>query len=310
MKDDMFDELTAKLARQRERIEKLEVGVRDRTGNLSKIRGRLDELEAKVGKHSVGKVLEGLGKTDARVAQEAAKVAELGRNVDALHRKVRLSDGLPHADFDTWHPDITPDMVQSIRARLGSAPVSEAGLQKLRTKLEQAEEELARWDGSLVSALKAARALTDLPVAAERSWRNEASTWLAFRKSGKRPVENVERARQQLKDAMQAHRSAETSAAQSEAADEAARATIRERVEDALARDLVTPQWFDSALGLFPPKEPGQIEAWLLVAIRLIRYRLLAGVHERLEPFGDRPHDATLAREHDAVVELCSRQRR
>ncbi|WP_439658750.1 hypothetical protein ACSHWB_41240 [Lentzea sp. HUAS TT2] len=310
MKDDTFDELTATLARHDHRIDKLESGVRARRESLTKISDRLDKLEPKVGEHSVGKVVERLGKTETRVAQEAAKVAELRRNVDALHRKVRLSGGLPHADFDTWHPDIAPDMVQAIRAGLASAPVSEAGVQKLRNKLEKAEEELVRWDESLVSALKAARALTDLPVAAERLWRNEVGTWLAFRRSGKRPVENVERARLQLKDAMQAHRSAETSAAKSEAADESARATIRERVEDAIARDLVTPQWFDSALGLFPPKEPGQIEAWLLAAIRLIRYRLLADVHERLEPFGDRPRDATLAREHDAVVELCSRQRR
>lgn len=316
VKNDPYYELTTKIDHHDRRLDTVEQKQRDRSRNLNDIRDRLRKLETNVGEHSLRTVLgkiddvgKKLGATDSRLDNESTKIAELRRNVEALQRKVRRSGGLPEADFDAWQPEISPEMIKSIRAGLASAPMSEAEVQMLRKKQERAKKELADWDESLQAAIRAARALTDLPPVSERVWRREAQTWLAFHDRGPRPVKNEERARRQRDDAVRAHESATATAAKSREADDLARATIRDRVEEAVARDLILPGWFESALGQFPPTKPDRIEPWLVVATDLIRYRLLADVRSRVHPFGERPDDARLAEEYDQVVRRCTDQR-
>lgn len=317
MRNDPIHNLTETTDDHHRRLDSLETALSDRSDTADEIRRRLRDLEDKVGRHSVQSVLDkvnkvetNLGKADKRLDRQAAEISNLRLDVTALDRKVRLSGGLPRADFHTWQPDITPEMVQLIRARLAAAPESEAKVQQLQTKLEQAQDDVTRWDRSRDAAILAVKALSELPPAAERAWRKEKQTWFAFRASGPRPVEKVVLARRRHDEAVRARRSEKMALDQSAKADEAACATIRERIEDAVARDLVLPWWFDIALGLFSPGKPGQIKPWLEAATRLVRYRLLADVRDPLEPYGDRPSDETLAAEHDRVVQRCSDVRR
>jgi len=315
--NDPYYELAAKADRHHQRLGTIEEKLRDRSGNLNDIRDRLRKLETNLGEHSIRTILsriddagKKLGTTNARLDKESAKVAELRRNIETLHRKVRVSSGLPRADFDTWQPEISPDLIELIREGLASAPVSEADVRRLHKEQERAKNDLARWDESLRAAVTAARVLTDLPPIAERLWRKEARTWLAFRERGPRPVKDEERARRQRDNAVRAHESATAAAAKSSEADDFTRATIRRRVEDAVAQDLILPGWFESALGQFPPTEPDRIEPWLVVATNLIRYRLLADVRSPMHPFGERPEDSRLAEEYDLVLRRCTDQRR
>ncbi|MEV6716622.1 hypothetical protein AB0M48_31820 [Lentzea sp. NPDC051208] len=317
MRNDPIHNLTETTDDHHRRLDSLETALSTRSDTADKIRKRLHDLEDKVGRHSVQSVLDkvtkvetNLGKADKRLDRQSAKIEHLRLEVTALDRKVRLSGGLPRADFHTWQPDITPEMVQLIRARLAAAPVSEAKVQQLLTKLEQAQDAVTRWDRSREAAILAVKALSELPPAAERAWRKEKQTWFAFRAGGPRPVEEEVRARRQYDEAVHARRAETMALDQSTKADEAACATIRERIEDAVARDLVLPQWFDIALGLFAPGKPERIKPWLDAATRLVRYRLLADVRDPLDPYGDRPHDETLAAEYDRVVRRCSDVRR
>lgn len=315
MINDQIHQLTETSARHFQRIVELEEELGAKKKNLSEVSEQLRKLKKQLGDDvadvlkNIKKVDKKVGETDSRLDGESAKIVKLRRDVDALHRMVRLSSGLPRADFDTW-PEISPQTIQLILARLASKPVPEAEIEQLREKQERARDERVRWDRSLEAAIAAVRVLTELPVGAERLWRREARTWLAFRSSGKRPVEKEEHARRLHHEATLARQAATVAEAKSAAADEAACSVIRERVVGALAKDLVTPQWFDSALGLFPPKEPGHIKPWLDVATRLIRYRLLADVNHHLLPYGDRPPNSKLAGERDEVERLCDGQRR
>lgn len=315
MIDDAIHQLTQTTGRHLQRIDDLEKELDAKTKSLSDIGEQVRELEKKVGDHSVADVLKDvariskeLGKTDSRVDEASTRIDTLRHDLATLHRKVRLSSGLPRADFDTW-PEISPETIQLILAGLASDPVPEAEIERLRQNQEQAREERVRWDRSLEEAITAVRVMTTLPAGAERLWRREARTWSAFRSSGERPVDKEEDARRRHDEATFARRAAQVAADNSAAANEAVCTVIRERVVDALTRDLVPPQWFDSALGLFPPKEPGQITPWLKVATRLLRYRLLARVDDRLRPYGDRPPDPKLAAERDEVERLCKGQR-
>ncbi|MCX2947039.1 hypothetical protein [Lentzea sp. NEAU-D7] len=315
--NDPIHNLTETADKHHRRLGSLETALNDRSETVEKIRKRLRALEDKVGQHSVQSVLDkvkkvetNLGKAETRLTRQSAEIANVRLDVNALNRKVRVSGGLPRADFHTWEPDITPEMVQLIHAGLAAAPVSEAKVQQLRAILEQAQEEVVRWDRSREAAISAVRALSELSSTAERAWRKEKQTWLAFRAGGPRPVGKEVSARRQYDEAVRARRSETMALDQSTKADEAACATIRERIEDAVAQDLVLPWWFDIALGLFSPGKPGQVKPWLDAATRLVRYRLLAGVRDQLEPYGDRPHDEALAAEYDRVVKGCSDVRR
>lgn len=313
MKDDGLHELTETTGHLQRRLDTVERKLSERKGDLKAVGGRLTKLEGKFGAHSIQTVLDKVTEVkkdfDRRLNAQSGEIVELRRNVDALHRKIRVSAGLPEADFHEW-PQISREMIRLIRASLASAPVSPAKVQRLREEHERAQERIIHWDKALQEAVPAARALTELSFDAEGLWRREARMWRAFRRGGARPVDGEAQARQQYEEAVRAQESATVAAAKSAEADRAASAVIRDRVVDALARDFVTPQWFDTALGLFPPKVPDQIEAWLLAATRLIRYRLLAPVRDPLHPYGDRPADSTLAAEYDRVVRDCSNVRR
>ncbi|GGM76601.1 hypothetical protein GCM10011609_10610 [Lentzea pudingi] len=316
MKNDPIHELTQTTQHNERRIGSLENTLRVKTGNLSDILKRLGKLETKVGEHSVGLMHKKigdidtkLGKTETRLDRESARIVKLRRDVDTLHGMVRLSSGLPQADYDTW-PEISSEMIELIRERLAAKPVSEAEIERLRRQQEKARDERLRWDRSLEEAVVAVRALTGLPAGAERLWRKQARTWLAFRGSGERPLAKEEHARREHDEATRVRQAATAAEANAAAADEEACGVIRERVVHALAQSFMPPRWFESALGLFPPKEPGHIKPWLDVATRLIRYRLLAGVTDELFPYGDRPPDSKLAGERDEVERLCDGQRR
>lgn len=279
--------------------------------------GKLRDLENKVGEHSVqsvvdrvGKVEENLGTTGTRLDSQSADIANLRLDIIALNRKVRLSAGLSRPDFATWQPDITLEMIELIRAGLVAAPVPEAKVQQLWTKLQQAQEEVARWDRSRQAAILAVRALCELPQTAERAWRKEERTWSAFHAGSPRPAGDEVLARRLYNEAVHAQRSKKAALDLSKEADDAACATIRRRVQDAVAQDLVLPHWCDIALGLFSPAKPDRIEPWLDAATKLIRYRLLADIQDSLHAYGDRPSDETLAAEHDRVVQRCSDVRR
>ncbi|MEU0878309.1 hypothetical protein ABZ345_06890 [Lentzea sp. NPDC005914] len=313
MNNDPYLELATKADGHHRRLETIEQKLRDKSGNLSDIRERLRKLETKVGDHSISAVQAkidtvgtNLRTTDKRLTREAA---ELRRNVEALHRKIRVSSGLPRADFDNWQQEIPPEMIKSILAGLASAPVSAADVQQLRTKQERAKKKLADWDEAQRAAIRAARMLADMPPVAERAWRKEARTWLAFRDRGPRPVKDEERARRQRDDAARAHESAEVVAARSREADNSACETIRERIEEAISRDLILPTWFENALGQFPPTRPERIEPWLVAATNLVRYRLLADFHNQVHPYGERPEDSRLTAEYDQVVRRCAELR-
>ncbi|MGW6447400.1 hypothetical protein [Lentzea sp. NPDC055074] len=309
--NDPIHELTQTTSRQKQRIDLLE----SKAEKLDRIVTRLGKLESKVGDHSVGELQKKIKKigtqaaeTDTRLAEASARVVKLRRDVDILHRTVRLNSGLPRSDYDSW-PEITPEMIQLIRTRLAATPVSETEIERLLEQQEKAREQRVQWDKSLEAAIAAVRTLTELPAGAERLWRREVRTWLAFRDAGERPVDKEEQARRRHYEARRAHQAATVAEAKSEAADTAACAVIRERVVAALAQDLVPPPWFESALGLFPPREPSQIRPWLDVATRLIRYRLLAEVSDPVFPYGDRPPDSKLAGERDEVERLCDGRR-
>lgn len=191
MNNDPYRELVAKADRHHQHLGSLEEKLRDRTGNLNDIRDRLRKLETNIGEHSIRTIVnkiddvaKKLGKTSSRLDDQSAKIAELRRNIETLHRKIRVRSRLPHADFDTWQQEISPEMITSIREGLASTPVSETKLRQLRKKQEGAKKELVQWDESLQTAIRAVRVLTALPPVVERAWRKEARTWLAFRDRG------------------------------------------------------------------------------------------------------------------------------
>ncbi|RDI34866.1 hypothetical protein [Lentzea flaviverrucosa] len=317
MRNDPIHDLTETIDEHERRLSSIDTALSTRSKTIDEIRRRVRELEDKVGKHSVGSVLDkvktvetNLGNANKRLDAQSAEIANLRLDVRALSRKVRSSGDLPRADFHTWQPDITPEMVQLIRARLAAAPVSPAKVQQLQTKLEQAQEQVAGWDRSREAAIMAVQAMTELPQGAERAWRKEKRTWSAFRASGSRPTGEEALARHRHDEAVRARRSETVALAQSKEADEAACATIRRRVQDAVAQDLVLPHWCDIALGLFSPGKPDRIKPWLDAATKLIRYRLLADIRDSLHAYGDRPSDETLAAEYDRVVGHCSDVRR
>lgn len=316
MRNDPHHELEAKIEGHRRRLDILDGKLRDRSTNLNDLHEQLRKLKNNIGDHSITTIAKKaddaekkLDKTNSRLDKQSAKIAEVRRDLETVHRKVRVSSGLPHADFDTWE-QISPETITAIRVGLASTPVPETKLQQLRKQQEGAQKELVQWDRSLETAKLAVQGLTELPPAAERAWRKEARMWFAFRKRGPRPVEVEQRARQQRDEALRAHESATEANHRFKKADHLTRAVIRERVEDAVARDLLFPPWFESALGCFPPREPDRIERWLDAATNLVRYRLVAGVRSRVHPFGERPEESWLAAEYDEVVRHCAGQRR
>jgi chromosome segregation ATPase len=137
--NDPYRELVAKADRHHQRLGSLEEKLRDRTGNLNGIRDRLRKLETNIGEHSIGAIVSKIDdvakkfvKTSSRLDDQSATIAELRRNIETLHRKIRVSSGLPHADFDTWQQEISPEMITSIREGLASTPVPETKLRQLR----------------------------------------------------------------------------------------------------------------------------------------------------------------------------------
>ncbi|MET9224370.1 hypothetical protein [Lentzea sp. NPDC003310] len=316
MKNDPIRELTDTSNKHGERLGLIERTLSTRQENLGEITRRIRDLERKVGKHTVESALDkakavatDLATTNTRVAGQAETIAELRRNVHALDRRIRVSDRLPRADFDTW-PEISPDTIRLIRDGLGATPVSEAEVLQSEQRLAEQQEELAHWDASLKAAREALLALTVATTLSEKVWRGNERTWRAFRVRGLRPADKEEQARRQHDEAVDARKTAKLAASLSEEADEAARAVIHDRVKGAIALDHVTPRWFDTALGPFPPLTPERIRPWLTVAVRLVRYRLLAGYHDSVHPYGDRPADEALGAEHDRVVRACEEQRR
>jgi len=130
-------------------------------------------------------------------------------------------------------------------------------------------------------------------------WRTKYEHWQKFVKAGPRPEAPDEGGH--AKDAA-------AKSAGNEAVAEA-RAKIRERIEDAVARDLLFPAWFENILG--PAAPPGKADDWLYTATDVVLYRLLHEVTSPADALGPAPqelgHRRTL---HDRLIVECADYRK
>lgn len=234
-----------------------------------------------------------LTKTNDRVTELAESVHRLERLLVALNRKVRAGE-TQRADFDDW-PEIGKPLVAKILAG------QEAYARKTFTPEEAktARKAITEYDHKAKEAIEAAEALTTLPHDAEALWRKNYNTWLNFTIAPERP---------QLPDEGTHAKDTAAKAAGNEAVAEA-RAKIRERIEDAVARDLLFPAWFENMLG--PAAPPGKADDWLYTATDVVLYRLLHDVTSPADALGPAPkeqgHRRTL---HERLVVECADYRK
>ncbi|MGZ3143918.1 hypothetical protein ACVDFE_18380 [Lentzea chajnantorensis] len=231
--------------------------------------------------------------TNDRVSELAESVHRLERLLVALNRKVRAGVA-ERADFDDW-PGIDQTLVDTILAG------QDAYARKTFTPQEAQDTRklIARYDARLAEAIDAAEGLTNLPANAESLWRAKYARWQAFGKLGRRPPAPDD----------EAHAGDAAARSQGNEAVAEARRQIRERIEDAVARDLLFPAWFENALG--PAAPPGCADDWLCTATDVVLYRLLHGVDSPADALGPAPreqgHRRTL---HDRLVGECAEYRR
>lgn len=234
-----------------------------------------------------------LTKSNDRVAELAESVHRLERLLVALNRKVRASE-TQKADFGDW-PEIDHTLITRILAG------QEAYARKTFTPQEaqDARKAIAKYDAKLQEAIDAAEGLTNLPPTAESLWRKKYADWQAFVKLGERPEIPDENT----------HAADASAKAQGNEAVAEVRAKIRERIEDAVARDLLFPAWFENMLG--PAAPPGRADDWLYTATDVVLYRLLHDVDSPADALGSAPreqgHRRTL---HERLVVECAEYRK
>ncbi|MFD9705959.1 hypothetical protein [Lentzea sp. NPDC059081] len=233
-----------------------------------------------------------LTKTDERVNELAESVHRLERLLVALNRKIRASN-TERADFDTW-PEITENQLTRIAA--GQDAYARKTFTPQEAKLTR--KAIAEYDRDAREAMEAAEALTHLPANAEALWRKNYRQWHDI----------TARTRPDLPDDdTHAKDTAAKSAGNTAIAE--VRQHIRTRVEDAVARDLLFPAWFENALG--PAAPPGRADDWLFTATDVVLYRLLHNVTSPADALGPAPseegHRKTL---HDRLTNESADYRR
>ncbi|MFI6100049.1 hypothetical protein ACIA8G_31250 [Lentzea sp. NPDC051213] len=231
-------------------------------------------------------------KSNDRIAELAESVHRLERLLVALNRKVRAGE-TQRADFDTW-PEITKPLIAKILAG------QEAYGRKTFTPQEAKDtrKAIAEYDRRAHEAIDAAEALTTLPPNAEALWRKKYKQWQTFAKT-ERP---------EAPDDDTHARDTVAKSAGNEAVAEA-REKIRTRIEDAVARDLLFPAWFENMLG--PAAPPGKADDWLYTATDVVLYRLLHDVTSPADALGTAPQEQGHRRSlHDRLIVECADYRR
>lgn len=230
-------------------------------------------------------------KTNDRITELAESVHRLERLLVALNRRARAGGETQKADLDTW-PEITPALIAKILAG------QEAYAKKHQTKqeLKDSRAQAAKFDAKAREAIDAAEALTTLPATAESLWRTKYNEWRTLTKAGERPQISEE----PVDDS-------HIKAAGNQAVEEA-RTRIRARIEDAVARDLLFPAWFENALG--PAAPPGKASDWLYTATDVVLYRLLHDIDSQADALGPPPQRQGHRRElHDRLIIECAEHR-
>ncbi|HEX7305124.1 hypothetical protein [Lentzea sp.] len=233
-----------------------------------------------------------LTRTDDRISELAESVHRLERLLVALNRKVRAGN-TEKADFDTW-PDVTENQLTRIAA--GQEAYARRTFTPQEAKLTR--KAIAEYDRNAREAIEAAEALTHLPPNAESLWRKHYRQWQHITTQTRPDLPD---------DDTHARDTAAKSAGNTAIAE--VRASIRGRVEDAVARDLLFPAWFENALG--PAAPPGRADDWLYTATDVVLYRLLHNVTSPADALGPAPleegHRKTL---HDRLAHECAEYRR
>jgi len=233
-----------------------------------------------------------IAKTNDRVTELAESVHRLERLLVALNRKVRASE-TQKADFDTW-----PEIEKSLLARILAGQEAYARKTCTPQEAKDTRKAIAEYDRAALAAIDAAEALTTLPPNAEALWRKKYRQWRAI-KGMARP------------EAPDENGHAGDTAAKS-AGNEAigrARELIRARIEDAVARDLLFPAWFENMLG--PAAPPGKADDWLYTATDVVLYRLLHDVTSPASALGRAPQEQGHRRDlHDRLIVECAEYRK
>ncbi|MFS8095524.1 hypothetical protein LFM09_00120 [Lentzea alba] len=231
-------------------------------------------------------------KTNDRVTELAESVHRLERLLVALNRKVRAGE-TQKADFDTW-PEIGKPLIARILAG------QEAYARKTFTPQEAKDtrKAIAEFDRKAHEAIDAAEALTNLPPNAESLWRKKYKQWRTITQQERPEAPN---------DESHAKDTAAKSAGNEAVAE--ARELIRARIEDAVARDLLFPAWFENMLG--PAAPPGKADDWLYTATDVVLYRLLHDVTSPADALGPAPQEQGHRRNlHDRLIVECADYRK
>ncbi|SDH19519.1 hypothetical protein SAMN05216553_117153 [Lentzea fradiae] len=211
-------------------------------------------------------------KTDDRVSELAESVHRLERLLIALNRKVRAGN-TGKADFDSW-----PEVGDEQLARIAKGQEAYARRKFTPQEAKLARKAVAEYDRQALEAVEAAEALTHLPPTAESLWRKNYRQWTAI----------TTKVRPELPEGdTQASDSAAKSAGNTAIAE--VRRHIRARIEDAVARDLLFPAWFENMLG--PAAPPGRADDWLYTATDVVLYRLLHKVTSPADALGPAPRE-------------------
>jgi hypothetical protein len=233
-----------------------------------------------------------LTKTNDRVSELAESVHRLERLLVALNRKVRAGN-TGKADFDGW-PEITDQQI----ARIAAGQEAYARRTSSPQEAKLTRKAIAEYDRKALGAIDAAEALTHLPPNAEALWRKNYEQWHAITTQVRPDLPD---------DDTQARDTAAKSAGNTAIAE--VRAAIRTRIEDAVARDLLFPAWFENLLG--PAAPPGRADDWLYTATDVVLYRLLHRVTSPADALGPAPleegHRKTL---HDRLTSECADYRK
>ncbi|MDX8036080.1 hypothetical protein SK803_38290 [Lentzea sp. BCCO 10_0856] len=231
-------------------------------------------------------------KTNDRITELAESVHRLERLLVALNRKVRAGE-TQKADFDIW-----PEVPKALIARILAGQEAYARKTFTPQEAKSTRKSIAEYDRAAHEAIDAAEALTHLPPNAEALWRKKYKQWRAIT-TQERPVAPDENTHA---------RDTAAKSAGNEAVAEV-RQKIRTRIEDAVARDLLFPAWFENMLG--PAAPPGKADDWLYTATDVVLYRLLHDVTSPADALGTAPqeqgHRRTL---HDRLIVECAEYRK
>ncbi|MEV6716081.1 hypothetical protein AB0M48_29015 [Lentzea sp. NPDC051208] len=233
-----------------------------------------------------------LTKTNDRVTELAESVHRLERLLVALNRKVRAGE-TQKADFDHW-----PEIGEAQLAKILKGQEAYARRAFTPQEAKDTRKAIAEYDRVALEAIEAAEALTHLPPTAEVLWRKNYQQWRSI----------TDRERPEAPDDDTHTKDTVAKSAGNEAIAHV-RQLIRARIEDAVARDLLFPAWFENVLG--PAAPPGKADDWLYTATDVVLYRLLHGITSPADALGPAPeeegHRKTL---HDRLTGECADYRR